>query len=231
MAKAFISTILAAFLISTLSSCTTQRPTQAQYQANEIQNQYQIAENDINQCFKEITLQDFYYRLRESFVLDPDDPNRAKKLANNNYATDQNIADLFDLAFKRKPCQKKMLEDYGKIHPDYVNVLSKLFLDADQSIADAANRKITIGELNKKTLDNLNYFLSEHQRIYGQLSSKLQQSHAYEIQQRQQASQNLAKWLQVQQQIYNQQLLINSINRPIMTNCYYQGAFLNCTSY
>ena len=223
-------TLIALFAVSFIAACATQ----AQRQYQQMNNQYLAAFNAMNNCLLPIMKLPVVERLNERFILkDINDPNTVQKLANKYYVTDQETEDLINFSIIRKPCHKVSIEEFGKVHPEYVVSLARLFTEADADIASAINKERTIGDFNRRTLDRVNQWQAEFTQIGQRITANLNQAHQYEMQQRQKAGQALQMWAYQQQQLNNQQRMINAVNmrRPVTTNCSYVGYSIVCRSF
>ncbi len=222
-------TLIALFAVSFIAACASQ----AQMQYQQMNNQYLAALDATKSCFLPIMKLPVFERLSEEFILDDNDPNTVQKLANKDYVTDQEAEDLVNFSIIRKPCHKVMIEEFGKVHPEYVVSLARLFTEADADIASAINKERKIGEFNRRTLDRANRWQAEFTQIGQRITANLNQVHQYEMQQRQKAGQALQTWAYQQQQLNNQQRMINAVNmrRPVTTNCSYVGYSIVCRSF
>ncbi len=222
-------TLIALFAVSFIAACATQ----AQQQYQQMNNQYLAAFNAMNNCFLPIMKLPVFERLSKRLILENNDPNTVQKLANKDYVTDQEAEDMVNLSIIRKPCHKISIEEFGKVHPEYVVSLARIFTEADADVASAINKERTIGEINRRTLDRVNQWMAEFTQIGQRITANLNQAHQYERQQRQKAVQALQTWSYQQQQLNNQQRMINAINmmRPVTTNCSYVGNSIVCRSF
>lgn len=145
-----LSTVYLACII--LAGCATQ----AQRQYQQLEMQYLAAFHSMNSCFKPLMETPIVERLRKRFLLDMNDSRIVEKLASKAHVTQQEAEDLFELSVLRKPCHKFAVEEFGKVHPEYVASLAKLFAEADADLAKAINGELTIGDVNQRTVDRVN---------------------------------------------------------------------------
>ena len=205
--------------------------TQAQRQYQQLERQYLAAHRAMTSCSQPLMETSVVHRLREKFLLDMNDPRIVEKLALKTQVTQQEARDLIDFSVLRKPCHKLAIEEFGKIHPEYVASLARIFAEADADLAKAINKELTIGDVNQRVIDRVNRWQAEFSQIGERIVSQLNQAHQYELTQRQLAAQALQTWAYQQQVLYNQQQLLNAATRPITMNCRYVGNSLQCTQF
>lgn len=210
-----------------LAGCATR----AQWQYQQLEIQYLTALRFMDDCLRPLMETSVVNRLRERFLLDIYDPRIVEKLALKTQITQQEAQDIVDFSALRKPCHKLAIEEFGKIHPEYVASLARIFAEADADLAKAINKELTVGDLNKRALDRVNRWQAEFSQIGQRIESQLNLAHQYELTQRQIAAQALQAWAYQQQVLYNQQQLLNAATRPITTNCRYIGNSLHCTQF
>ena len=210
-----------------LSGCATQ----AQRQYQQLDMQYHSALSSMDSCIQPLLETAVVHRLRESFLLDTNDPRVVEKLALKTYVTQQEAKDVIDFSALRKPCHKLAIEEFGKIHPEYVVSLARIFAEADADLAKAINKELTIGDINQRTIDRVNRWQAEFSQIGQRIASQLNQAHQYELAQRQLAAQALQAWSYQQQVLNNQQQLLKATTRPRTMNCYYIGTLLHCSQF
>jgi len=219
--------LLALLVLTVLAGCATQ----AQQKYKQLEMQYISAFRSMNSCVQPLMEAPVVRRLNERFLFDTNDPRSVEKLALKTQVTEQEAKDLTDFSVLIKPCDKLAIEDFSKIHPEYVASLAKMFAEADADLAKAINKELTIGDINQRTVDRNNRWHAEFSQIGQRIESQLDQAHQYELTQRQIAAQSLRTWAYQQQLLNNQQQLINATKRPITTNCQYIGNILHCTQY
>lgn len=219
--------LLALLVLTVLAGCATQ----AQQKSKQFEMQYLSASRSINSCVQSVMETPVARRLSERFLLDENDPRSVEKLALKTQVTEQEAKDIIDSSVLMKPCQRLAIEEYSKIHPEYVTSFARLFAEGDADMAKVINKEFTIGDANQRLVDRWNRGRGEFSQIYQRIESQLNQAHQYELTQRQIAVQALQMWAYQQQVLSNQQRLINATTRPITTNCQYIGSSLHCTQY
>jgi hypothetical protein len=216
-----------------LAGCATQ----AQRQYEQLNAKYVAALGSLAGCLQSLKKTPVFQRRNEKFVLDLNDPRTVEKLASKAYVTQEEAQDIIDFSVLRKPCHKLAVEEFGKIHPEYVVSLAKMIAEADADAAKAINKELTIGEINQRGINRANQWQAEFMQIGQRITAQLNQAHQYELTQRQLAAQALQAWGYQQQVLYNQQQLINatvlnntlnSTTRPVTMNCVYSGNMVSC---
>jgi hypothetical protein len=98
-------------------------------------------------------------RLSESFVLGKNrNINYLGKTANESYATDEQISDIHSYRTHLKICRAKAVEDLQTFDKEYATLVSDYFFEDDKITADVVNKKIAIGEANRKVTKSEYYF-------------------------------------------------------------------------
>lgn len=210
-----------------LAGCATH----AQRQYQELEKQFLVALASMNTCSQPLLQTPVFQRLRERFVIDINDPRTVQKSALRDYVTEQEAQDILELSVLRKPCHKVALEESSKVHPEYVASLARMFAEADGDLAKAINKELTVGDVNRRTLERFNRWVAELQQIGRRIVSQMNQAHQYELIQRELAAQALLTLGYPQQLLYNQQQLINDARRPLTMNCRYIGNTVHCTEF
>jgi hypothetical protein len=99
-------------------------------------------------------------RLSESFVLGKNKSiNYLKKIADESYATDEQISDIHDYHADLTICRDKAVDDMLEVNADYAVIVSEYCTEDDKITADVIEKKITIGEANRK-VNKLEYSFS-----------------------------------------------------------------------
>jgi hypothetical protein len=99
-------------------------------------------------------------RLSESFVLGKNkSTNYLKKIDDESYATDEQIADIHDYHADLTICRDKAVNGLQEVNADYAVLVSEYCTEDDKITADVVEKKITIGEANRK-VNKLEYYFS-----------------------------------------------------------------------
>jgi hypothetical protein len=98
-------------------------------------------------------------RLSEYFVLGKNrDANYLAKIAHKSYATDEQIADIHKYHTGLKICRDKAVDDLQPVDNDYAILVTDYFTEDDKITAEVVNKKITIGEANRKVKKSEYYY-------------------------------------------------------------------------
>jgi hypothetical protein len=219
--------LLVLLISSVLLGCATQ----AQQKSQQLELQYVSALRSMDSCAQPILETLLVRRLSERFLFDTDDMKKLEKLSSADHVTQQEAQDLINFSALMNRCDKRAIEDFSKIHPEYAAYLAKMFAEADADLVKAINKKFTIGEINQRTVDRNIRWNEEFSEIGRRIESHFNKAHEYELLQRQTATRALQIWSSQQQILYNQQRLLDANTRPRMTNCRYVGDALNCVSF
>lgn len=99
-------------------------------------------------------------RLSESFVLGKNkSTNYLEKIADESYATDEQLADIHDYHADLTICRDKAVDGLQEVNADYAVLASEYFTEDDKITADVVEKKLTRGEANRK-VQELEYYFS-----------------------------------------------------------------------
>ena len=186
---------------------------------------------EAQKCFSEIEKEDVYLRANQIFILAPNDPDAVNKMTLDRFATESEKNDLLHLHSLSSVCRKTYLENLAKVHPDFTALVAKQYAERDETLVYIMKNAMTIGEANEVTNKRLSNLQSEWNSVATNIIQQLDSAHQSELQNRQRAAAAMQQWNYQQQQLLQNQQLINSVNRPIMTNCSYIGNNINCLSH
>ncbi len=171
------------------------------------------------------------YSLTEEILLSQNDPKALQKMLINGYLTESEKEDILVVRELESNCRVIALEGMANVHPNYVAYLSKWYAKADENTLALIQNKISIGEYNTIEHKDIAVRREKFNEVVTNINQQLNQSHGYQLSQRQAAARSLQQWSYQQQQLQQNQQMINSINRPTTTNCRYVGSNISCTSY
>lgn len=211
----------------TLSGCATQ----AQMQYQQMLTQSQHAQKVYVDCQKGAQGTETWARLNSTFVLEANDTNAIRKMAIGRSATAEEKADLMEYRTKLQPCRQQALEGFGMVHPLYVSMLARWFSENDDLLLKLIKDEITVGEANRLSENKRSERIHEDMDASTQVAQQLQAAHQYELQNRAAAAAALQQWSFQQQLLQQNQQMINSLQRPAMTNCRFVGNQMYCTTY
>ncbi|MCK4507798.1 MAG: hypothetical protein KAU27_04625 [Desulfuromonadales bacterium] len=94
-------------------------------------------------------------RLGEYFVLGKNkEDHYLAKITDENYATDEQISDIYNYQDNLRVCRDKAVEDLQVFNVDYALLVSDYLSKDDEITADVISKKITIGEANRKVTES-----------------------------------------------------------------------------
>lgn len=120
-------------------------------------------------------------------------------------------------------CRNRILSALSGVRPDIVPILSNTYIEGSTVTALLVQRKITWAESARRGQSRLGEMRQRLAEADRQWITDLNASHQAEMAQRQAAANALM-------QMSAQQQMINAMNRPVVTNCFRTGGFVNCTS-
>jgi hypothetical protein len=153
------------------------------------------------------------------------------QLADESLPTDEDAKMIIALHNDMAPCRERLIEDTVKITPGFIPTMLQFYNASDLILVDLIQRKITWGEANKRRSANINKFMEKMQAVGYQIDRELAASNQAELAQRQAALNALSQWAQQQQVLMQNQQMMNSLNRPVITNCTRIGNSIKCSSY
>ena len=211
--------ILSCLLFFACASCATM----AQRQAASIRQNWQLANKRATACLSQINANPDYQSLTEHTPPIGSEPS-LKQMIDERKPSDEDIKKIFKRHDEILICRKQILKDVYGFLPGLVPILTEAYYKSDLITADLVQRKISWGEANKRYMA-LEEKTKEKVSNFGQkLDKELAESNEAELARRQAAYNAWMHWQQNQQ-------LINSLNRPVNTNCINFGNSTNCTSY
>ena len=210
-----------------VAACATQSQKQVQIMRSQID--YFATESE--KCNSPIEQTDIYRRANQIMILPVDDPDAFHKMTIDRFATQSEKDDLLQLHSMVSVCRKQNIENAGKIYPSLVGVVAHLYAENDAALARLMNDAITIGEANVLTNNARADFDTESYSAFRDINQELSSAHQSELQDRQRAAAFLQQWSFQQQLLMQNQQLINSVNKPTVTNCNYIGNTFSCRSH
>ncbi len=153
------------------------------------------------------------------------------QLADNGVPNDEDIEAIIAIHNELAPCRERAIEDLMKIIPGIVPIHIQSLHAMDLIFVDLIQRKITWSEANKRRVALRDDSTAKLQVAGVQLDRELVASHHAELAQRQAALDALRQWAYQQQVLRQNQQLINSLNRLVITNCSNYGNSVRCSSY
>lgn len=157
--------------------------------------------------------------------------NKYKLLASNQKLTKDMKQHFLSFLDENSKCRGVAIEGISKVHPSLLVVVVNSQRRIDTLFAKLLGNEITIGEFNRQLQDARGVFDREFTSAARDIENGIASDHNSEMQSRQQAAAALQNWSAQQQQMYQNQMLYNNLNRPKTTNCNMYGNSVNCTSY
>lgn len=217
-----ITTVLLCFL---MASCQTS----AQKQANTVMENLKITVQKLGVCEKDVSANPMYRPLGNCFPSGGNAPT-LMQLTNKKLPTDEEVQLIISWHNDRARCRVIRIEGLMNSVPGLVPSTVEHYYDTDLVLADLIERKITWGEANKK-FHALNLeFQQKWTQIAFDFMKELTASHQAELAQRQAAYNSLQQWRQNQEVLRQNQQMIDSLNRPVITDCTRLGNSVHCTS-
>jgi hypothetical protein len=205
-----------------LAGCAT--AAQRQYQAMASNNQSAVQE--LQACTKALYDSPEYAPLRRHAPYKVSDAT-LEQLSDNSLATDDEIKLILALHPQLQSCRKQALDRITQSTPTLVPIMLGVVTKGEDSLIDLIQKKQSWGAHVRRVRDVVVAGAAELQVEGQKIMAGLLQSHEAELAQRQAAAQamaaSFAQYAQTQQ-------IINSMNRPVFTNCSEMGNMLNCTT-
>ncbi len=154
-----------------------------------------------------------------------------QQLADDTIPTEEESKVIVALHNELSQCRARGIEDFMKTVPSLVSIFVPAYLEGDLITVELIKRKITWGEANKRKAAIKNETMTKGHAEVQRLHQAYARSHEAELQQRQAAMNALSNWAQQQQLLMQNQQFINTLNRPVMTNCTGVGRSIQCTSF
>ena len=204
---------------------------QAQREVQHIETQLKYATGENATCQAWLKQSDVYQRLNKSFILQENDSEAANKIRIERYPYDSEKAELLRLNNLVAECRKNNLENFGRIHPEFVALLAKWYAADDALLVELLRERLTIGHANKIVSMRLSARRSESKTVGGTITQQLETSYRSGMADRRRAATALQQWNHEQQLVLQQQKRISPGDITRLTTCIYQGDSLSCTTY
>lgn len=216
MLKSTIMVIGTAFV---LAGCSTA----AQQEFNRLSNITQSTEHEAASCFEAIKADTKFTPLDTKFYLG-DSPTPPLSYLTNKELPSKSELTMVETYYEAiRNCRNiklKGAQDYNyRVYEVFVDCSTK----SDTVVMKFLDGKTSWGEFNKTRTDLNNSCRQRASQINAQIVGELEASNQVETQQR------AAAWQRASTNFQQQQYL-NSLNRPINTNCMAMGNMVNCTT-
>jgi hypothetical protein len=147
-----------------------------------------------------------------------------EQLTSESLASDDEIKESYVVYPRVQACRKTDLDRLATVVPTIAPILTDAWGRDEASVIDLVQKKKTWGDYVRHSKEIAADTGKQITVAFQQINASLQQSHQAEMAQRQRAADAMAQYYQNQQ-------LINAINKPVITNCTRAGNMVNCTSY
>ena len=148
-----LSIVLLAFVL--LAGCATSvenKTVQMNQDKKAVEQAYALCKGNVDSTLAAM-------RLSESFVLGKNkSTNYLGKIADESYVTDEQIADIHDYHADLTICRDKAVDGLQEINAGYAVLASEYFTEDDKITVDVVEKKLTIGEANRKVNKSEYYF-------------------------------------------------------------------------
>lgn len=204
---------------------------QVKKELQQIETQLKYATSENATCQAWLKESDVYQRLNKSFIVYGDDWEAANKIIIERYPYDSEKADLLRLNNLAAVCRKNNLENFGRIHPDFVALLAQWYAEDDALLVELLRDRLTIGHANKIVYIRLSARHSASQTVGSTITQQLETSRPAEIADRQRAATALEQWNHEQRLILQQRQRISPGDMTRLTTCTYHGESISCKTY
>ncbi len=177
-------------------------------------------------CLNKIYSNSAYQPLRARISNNP----TLTQLTDNGLPTDEEQKLIIAEHNDQAECRMVLIEGLMNSIPGLIPVFVQYYNTNDLILADLIERKINWGAANKRFKASFLELQTQAVSTVKQLERELSASHNSELAQRQAAYNSFRQWNQNQQALRQNQQMIDSLNRPVITDCTRFGNSVNCTS-
>ena len=221
--------LIVVFLCVCVLMCSCQ--TAAHRQSISMKEGTQTAQQKVKDCMSKIAANPAYKSFAQHMPLGGTVYPTLTQLADDNLPTAEDVKVIIALHNDMAPCRERLIEDAMNVNPGFIPTMLQFYNGSDLIMVSLMQRKITWGEANKKRSALINDFMAKMQVVGSQIDRELAASNQAELAQRQAALNALSQWANQQQVLMQNQQMINSLNRPVITNCTRYGNSINCSSH
>jgi hypothetical protein len=204
---------------------------QAQLRSNAMQQAFDDALTKNRACRDSMKLNTSVIFAFNNFLIENDNSQNKYTLLSSNQKLNKDMQQHFiNFLNENSKCRGLAIENASKVHAALVIPIVERQRRNDNLGARLLSSEITIGEFNRGLQDSASQYDRDFRLAQSEIDRELQNSHNYEMQSRQRAALIMQNWSIQQQQLYQNQMLYNNLNRPVTTNCSVIGNFVNCTT-
>ena len=209
--------------------------TNAQMQFNQYNKLINEAKSNLDNCMQNASNASHSQKIfQKVMVWDSNPPNKLELLSSSEKLSNDLKNDFISTVNDLNLCRGNFAKELSIFNSEFSQIVTNSQNKIDEINVELLQKKITIGEFNRKYSIIKEHTNMEGDRAYKNLTSELENRHYQEVNNRQRSSQQAydnylrQEILRQQQEAINQQSLRNS--QPINTNCYRSGNYVNCTT-
>ena len=160
------------------------------------------------------------------------------QLADESLISEADRTAYLQIQSELQPCRQIRMDSYTRVNGRMAAALSQAYSDGDALRVDLVQRRLSWGKFETKLSSVQRKLAGDLQAADGELMAELKQDHAEELARRSAAASAIAASMQQQQaqqqeqqqRAYEQQSLINALNRRVHTSCMRFGDQVDCNS-
>lgn len=213
------TTAIALLVAALLAGCQTA----TQQRASHISTVVKQNAAQMKACSAEVYKSPQAAPIRARRPMDPADATLAQ-LNSNDHASPDEIQALYAVHDMAQHCRKASTDNLMTVTPSVVPIMLDGYQESDAALLSLINQQTTWGQYLQDQQREENIVKAKLIAEWSRIQSDLQQSYQAEMQQRAQAAQAVANYLQTQQ-------AINAMDRPVYTNCTSFGNTTNCLTH
>lgn len=204
------------------------------------QRQYDLSQTNIQEgnqklftCYQKIATNSAYQGIAQHIALLRNgklEPTIAQQ-SDNGVPSDEDVQTIIALHNENAICREQAIENFMKVIPWFIPTLVQSYHAGDLITVDLIQRKITWGDANKRRVAVRDDLMVKKQAAEAQFYRDLNASHYAERSQQLDAINALSQWTSQQQTMMQNQRMINTLNRPVTTDCTGYGNSIHCTSH
>ncbi len=146
-----MSQLITLFLAVLLTGCIgpiDDHSVQVDLNTQTVERSYALCKSTVDSTPEAMRLSEYFVlgKNRESYYLE--------KIANESYATDEQISDIRSYHDNLSLCRDKAVESLQTFIASYARLVSDYFSKDDEITAGVVNKKITIGDANRKVTES-----------------------------------------------------------------------------
>lgn len=196
-----------------------------------IEAELKYATSETANCQAWLRQSEVYRRLENRFILHDDDGDAENKMGTDRNASDTEKADLLRLNNLVAVCRKSNLENFGRVHPDFVALLAAWYAQDDALLLELLEDRLSIGRANQIVHTRLSARQAESQTVGAIITQQLETSDQVESANRQRANDALQQWNREQQRLLQYRQRISPDDTTRLTTCTYTPEGIGCTTY